>query len=160
MPIMWTVFRQIIHLQLYSVCNHYLSLYISYINCISRIYCPLGSHYEYDAVKIKAAYGGVIDQLLGEFCLSIILISSNYINTMVSVVCFLVLKILSLVNPHLLLGFRRKRLNPFYIDPTYFVSFSPDRFIVSNAVVTGPGEKMGGETHGVGWGQRNYHPGE
>ena len=23
----------------------------------------------------------------------------------------------------------------------------------------GPGEKMGGETHGVGWGQRNYHPG-
>ena len=23
-----------------------------------------------------------------------------------------------------------------------------------------PGEKMGGETHGVGWGQRNYHPGK
>jgi len=22
-----------------------------------------------------------------------------------------------------------------------------------------PGEKMGGQTHGVGWGQRNYHPG-
>ena len=24
----------------------------------------------------------------------------------------------------------------------------------------GPGEKMGGSTHGVGWGRRNYHPGE
>lgn len=23
-----------------------------------------------------------------------------------------------------------------------------------------PGEKMGGETHGIGWGQRNYHPGK
>ena len=23
----------------------------------------------------------------------------------------------------------------------------------------GPGEKMGGSTHGVGWGRRNYHPG-
>ena len=23
-----------------------------------------------------------------------------------------------------------------------------------------PGEKMGGKTHGVGWGERNYHPGE
>ena len=24
----------------------------------------------------------------------------------------------------------------------------------------GPGEKMGGSTHGVGWGRRNYHPGQ
>ena len=24
----------------------------------------------------------------------------------------------------------------------------------------GPGEKMGGSTHGVGWGRRNYHPGK
>ena len=24
----------------------------------------------------------------------------------------------------------------------------------------GPGEMMGGETHGIGWGQRNYHPGK
>merc|ERR1712086_202089 len=47
----------------------------------------LGSHYEYDAHKIKAAYGGPIDRFLG------------------------------------------------------------------------PGEMMGGQTHGVGWGQRNYHPG-
>jgi len=47
----------------------------------------LGSHYEYDAVKIKEAYGG---------------------------------------------------------DITRFMA---------------PGEQMGGETHGVGWGQRNYHPG-
>jgi len=47
----------------------------------------LGSHYEYDAVKIKEAYGGDIDRFFA------------------------------------------------------------------------PGEKMGGETHGVGWGQRNYHPG-
>ena len=23
----------------------------------------------------------------------------------------------------------------------------------------GPGEKMNGSTHGVGWGRRNYHPG-
>ena len=23
-----------------------------------------------------------------------------------------------------------------------------------------PGEMMGGETHGIGWGQRNYHPGK
>ena len=23
-----------------------------------------------------------------------------------------------------------------------------------------PGEKMGGSTHGVGWGRRNYHPGQ
>ncbi|MDF1666918.1 MAG: ADP-ribosylglycohydrolase family protein, partial [Planctomycetota bacterium] len=23
-----------------------------------------------------------------------------------------------------------------------------------------PGEHMGGETHGIGWGQRNYHPGK
>ena len=22
-----------------------------------------------------------------------------------------------------------------------------------------PGEQMGGETHGIGWGARNYHPG-
>merc|ERR1719453_472404 len=22
-----------------------------------------------------------------------------------------------------------------------------------------PGEKLGGQTHGVGWGRRNYHPG-
>lgn len=48
----------------------------------------LGSHYEYDAIKIKQAYGGKsIDTLLA------------------------------------------------------------------------PGERMGGSTHGVGWGQRNYHPG-
>ena len=47
----------------------------------------LGSHYEYDATKIKNAYGGIIDRYLA------------------------------------------------------------------------PGERMGGETHGVGWGQRNYHPG-
>merc|ERR1711871_1238547 len=47
----------------------------------------LGSHYEYDAAKIKQAYGGNLDR--------------------------------------------------FYA----------------------PGEQMGGETHGVGWGQRNYHPG-
>jgi len=49
----------------------------------------LGSHYEYDAIKIKQAYGGKsIDTLLA------------------------------------------------------------------------PGERMGGSTHGVGWGQRNYHPGQ
>lgn len=47
----------------------------------------LGSHYEYDAVKIKAAYNGDIDKYMA------------------------------------------------------------------------PGEQMGGETHGIGWGQRNYHPG-
>jgi len=47
----------------------------------------LGSHYEYDAVKIKKAYGGDITKFLA------------------------------------------------------------------------PGEQMGGQTHGVGWGQRNYHPG-
>ena len=47
----------------------------------------LGSHYEYDAVKIKQAYQGDINKFLA------------------------------------------------------------------------PGEMMGGETHGVGWGQRNYHPG-
>merc|ERR1711871_856644 len=47
----------------------------------------LGSHYEYDATKIKQAYGGDITKFLA------------------------------------------------------------------------PGEMMGGETHGVGWGQRNYHPG-
>ena len=23
-----------------------------------------------------------------------------------------------------------------------------------------PGEQMGGTTHGVGWGRRNYHPGQ
>eukprot|EP00975_Prorocentrum_lima_P042631 8954949-Prorocentrum_lima.AAC.1 len=23
-----------------------------------------------------------------------------------------------------------------------------------------PGEMMGGSTHGVGWGRRNYHPGQ
>lgn len=28
---------------------------------------PPGSHYEYDAIKIKSAYGGIIDQLLGKF---------------------------------------------------------------------------------------------
>jgi hypothetical protein len=49
----------------------------------------IGSHYEYDAKKIKEAYGGkTIDTLLG------------------------------------------------------------------------PGEHMGGMTHGVGWGARNYHPGK
>jgi len=48
----------------------------------------LGSHYEYDAHKIKEAYDGKL-------------------------------------------------------IPTYMA----------------PGEKMGGQTHGVGWGQRNYHPG-
>ena len=48
----------------------------------------LGSHYEYDAPKIKAAYGGR----------------------------------------------------------------SIDRYMA-------PGEQMGGQTHGVGWGARNYHPG-
>jgi ADP-ribosylglycohydrolase len=48
----------------------------------------LGSHYEYDATKIKAAYGGKF----------------------------------------------------------------PDKYMA-------PGEFMGGETHGVGWGARNYHPG-
>ena len=48
----------------------------------------LGSHYEYDAPKIKAAYGGG----------------------------------------------------------------SIDRYMA-------PGEQMGGQTHGVGWGARNYHPG-
>merc|ERR1712178_368925 len=47
----------------------------------------LGSHYEYDAIKIKRAYGGPIDRFMA------------------------------------------------------------------------PGEHMGGATHGVGWGQRNYHPG-
>lgn len=47
----------------------------------------LGSHYEYDAVKIKKAYAGDIDRFMA------------------------------------------------------------------------PGEQMGGQTHGVGWGQRNYHPG-
>jgi len=47
----------------------------------------LGSHYEYDAVKIKKAYGGDIQRFMA------------------------------------------------------------------------PGEQMGGETHGIGWGQRNYHPG-
>jgi ADP-ribosylglycohydrolase len=49
----------------------------------------LGSHYEYDAPKIKAAYGG---------------------------------------------------------------SGTIDRYM-------GPGEQMGGETHGIGWGSQNYHPG-
>jgi ADP-ribosylglycohydrolase len=49
----------------------------------------LGSHYEYDAPKIKAAYGG---------------------------------------------------------------SGTIDRYM-------GPGELMGGETHGIGWGSQNYHPG-
>jgi len=24
----------------------------------------------------------------------------------------------------------------------------------------GPGEMMGGQTHGIGWGERNYHPGK
>jgi phosphoglycolate phosphatase-like HAD superfamily hydrolase len=48
----------------------------------------LGSHYEYDAPKIKEAYGGTISKFMG------------------------------------------------------------------------PGEMMGGETHGIGWGKRNYHPGE
>lgn len=47
----------------------------------------LGSHYEYDAPKIKQAYGGEITKYMA------------------------------------------------------------------------PGEQMGGETHGIGWGQRNYHPG-
>ena len=47
----------------------------------------LGSHYEYDAKKIKQAYGGTISQYMA------------------------------------------------------------------------PGEQMGGQTHGVGWGARNYHPG-
>ena len=47
----------------------------------------LGSHYEYDAVKIKAAYNGDIQRFMA------------------------------------------------------------------------PGEEMGGETHGVGWGARNYNPG-
>ena len=47
----------------------------------------LGSHYEYDAKKIKEAYGGTISQYMA------------------------------------------------------------------------PGEQMGGQTHGVGWGARNYHPG-
>ena len=23
-----------------------------------------------------------------------------------------------------------------------------------------PGEMMGGQTHGIGWGERNYHPGK
>ena len=23
-----------------------------------------------------------------------------------------------------------------------------------------PGERMGGQTHGIGWGERNYHPGK
>ena len=48
----------------------------------------LGSHYEYDAAAIKAAYGGRIEAYMA------------------------------------------------------------------------PGEKMGGTTHGVGWGRRNYHPGQ
>ena len=48
----------------------------------------LGSHYEYDAPTIKAAYGGTISTYMG------------------------------------------------------------------------PGERMGGTTHGVGWGRRNYHPGQ
>jgi len=48
----------------------------------------LGTHYEYDAVKIKQHLGGTIDRFMA------------------------------------------------------------------------PGEKMGGETHGVGWGKRNYHPGK
>merc|ERR1719486_405318 len=48
----------------------------------------LGSHYEYDATKIKKAYGGK----------------------------------------------------------------TIDRFLA-------PGDRMGGQTHGVGWGARNYHPG-
>ena len=48
----------------------------------------LGSHYEYDAPTIKAAYGGQITTYMG------------------------------------------------------------------------PGERMGGSTHGVGWGRRNYHPGQ
>lgn len=48
----------------------------------------LGSHYEYDAKAIKAAYGGVISEYMA------------------------------------------------------------------------PGEQMGGSTHGVGWGRRNYHPGQ
>lgn len=47
----------------------------------------LGSHYEYDAPKIKLAYNGIIDEYMA------------------------------------------------------------------------PGEQMGGQTHGVGWGARNYHPG-
>lgn len=47
----------------------------------------LGSHYEYDATKIKKAYGGNISKYMA------------------------------------------------------------------------PGEQMGGETHGIGWGSRNYHPG-
>ena len=47
----------------------------------------LGSHYEYDAPKIKQAYNGIIDEYMA------------------------------------------------------------------------PGEQMGGQTHGVGWGARNYHPG-
>jgi len=47
----------------------------------------LGSHYEYDAPKIKQAYNGIIDEYMA------------------------------------------------------------------------PGEMMGGQTHGVGWGARNYHPG-
>lgn len=49
----------------------------------------LGSHYEYDAPTIKAAYGGK----------------------------------------------------------------SIDKYM-------GPGERMGGKTHGIGWGRRNYHPGQ
>merc|ERR1711871_328950 len=60
----------------------------AYFGCLVADALTLGSHYEYDAVKIKKAYGGK----------------------------------------------------------------DIDRFLA-------PGEMMGGETHGVGWGARNYHPG-
>ena len=59
----------------------------AYYGAVADALC-LGSHYEYDAPKIKQAYNGIIDEYMA------------------------------------------------------------------------PGEQMGGQTHGVGWGARNYHPGK
>jgi ADP-ribosylglycohydrolase len=59
----------------------------AYFGALMADALTLGSHYEYDAPKIKQAYGGEITKYMG------------------------------------------------------------------------PGEQMGGETHGIGWGKRNYHPG-
>jgi hypothetical protein len=36
-----------------------------YIYLYSYIYMYIGSHYEYDAIKIKQAYGAAIDKYLG-----------------------------------------------------------------------------------------------
>ena len=75
----------------------------------------LGSHYEYDAPKIKKAYGGDIDRFMapGSICVG-----------------------------------GEDQVYPCHLSPS---SVSSPR--------AASGEQMGGETHGVGWGQRNYHPG-